>query len=211
MAPKVTDEHIEARKEQILMAALQCFAEKGHTTTIKDICAKSGLSTGAVYSYFGSKEEILEALREWGKQQNEAAFFPSLPQDSTAREAITQVLRAFIQRCKDPAIQTAIRADVMFMAEALTNETVAALGCNEYEQMMETIIAMVAGARDSGCTNPDVDTRAVAEALFALVAGMHTQLIVNPKLDLDAYARAVEALVFSDYWKSDAGPACKEP
>src|ERR687892_1283375 len=61
--PKVTEEHLAARRRQILDAALVCFSRRGfHQTSMQAIFEESGLSPGAVYRYFKSKEEIVEAI-----------------------------------------------------------------------------------------------------------------------------------------------------
>jgi AcrR family transcriptional regulator len=53
----------EARPDEVLDAALQLFIEKGFANTrVEDISARAGLSKGAVYLYFPSKEAILEGL-----------------------------------------------------------------------------------------------------------------------------------------------------
>jgi AcrR family transcriptional regulator len=53
----------EARKARILAAARRVFAEHPYErVTMRQIIAESGLSTGGVYWYFQSKEEILAAL-----------------------------------------------------------------------------------------------------------------------------------------------------
>ena len=55
--PKVSDAHVEARRQQILEAASACFARQGfHQTSVQDICKEAGLSAGAVYRYFPGKE-----------------------------------------------------------------------------------------------------------------------------------------------------------
>jgi AcrR family transcriptional regulator len=55
----------EARPDEILDAALEEFSAKGfETARLDDIAAKAGLSKGAVYLYFDSKEAILNALIE---------------------------------------------------------------------------------------------------------------------------------------------------
>ena len=55
MAPKVSEEHMEERRNQILDAAVATFSHKGfHQTTIEDIRLEAGLSRGAVYHYFKS-------------------------------------------------------------------------------------------------------------------------------------------------------------
>jgi TetR/AcrR family fatty acid metabolism transcriptional regulator len=61
MSPK-TDVS-EERKIQILEAAKQAFAKKGiHKTRMSDIAESSGLSKGALYWYFDSKDAIILAL-----------------------------------------------------------------------------------------------------------------------------------------------------
>ena len=63
--PKISEVQRESRREQILEAALACFSEDGfHQTGMADIVKRSGMSHGAVYVYFQSKEDIIEALAD---------------------------------------------------------------------------------------------------------------------------------------------------
>jgi AcrR family transcriptional regulator len=63
--PRVSDSHKQARRRQILEAARSCFAKRGYqTTTVRDLEAASGLSSGAIFNYFASKQEIFLALAE---------------------------------------------------------------------------------------------------------------------------------------------------
>ena len=60
--PKISDEKRAARRAQILGAAWTCFQKEGlHATTMDDIIKASGLSAGAVYSYYPSKDELILA------------------------------------------------------------------------------------------------------------------------------------------------------
>ena len=53
----------EARPDEVLDAALDLFIEKGFAATrVEDIAKRAGLSKGAVYLYFPSKEKILEGI-----------------------------------------------------------------------------------------------------------------------------------------------------
>lgn len=53
----------EARPDEVLDAALDLFIEKGFASTrVEDIAARAGLSKGAVYLYFPSKEAVLEGI-----------------------------------------------------------------------------------------------------------------------------------------------------
>jgi TetR/AcrR family transcriptional regulator, transcriptional repressor of aconitase len=68
--PKVSQEHLERRRQQILDAATDCFARQGfHATSMQDIFRASGLSAGAVYRYFPSKNSLIKAIAE--KMMNE--------------------------------------------------------------------------------------------------------------------------------------------
>ena len=58
-----SDELSEERQKQILDAAIMEFARHGfHQTRMEDIARASGLSKGAVYLYYKSKDAIIAAL-----------------------------------------------------------------------------------------------------------------------------------------------------
>lgn len=58
--PKVPPEHMQARRDQIARAAIGEFAERGiHSTSMARIITASGLSAGAIYTHFSSKDEII--------------------------------------------------------------------------------------------------------------------------------------------------------
>ena len=53
----------ETRREHILEAATSVFARLGvHTARMDDIVQEAGLSKGAVYWYFASKDEIIKSI-----------------------------------------------------------------------------------------------------------------------------------------------------
>lgn len=53
----------EQRRDQICDAALELFLEKGFaSTTIRDICARSGINQASIYDYIANKNDILRRL-----------------------------------------------------------------------------------------------------------------------------------------------------
>ncbi len=63
--PRVSQEHRAARRAEIIDAALRCFTRSGYrSTTMADIITESGLSAGAIYGYFGGKQELLVAVAD---------------------------------------------------------------------------------------------------------------------------------------------------
>jgi len=90
--PKTSAAAKEARRTQILDAAVRCFARHGYyATTIEDLVAETGLSRGALYLYYPSKEAIYLAISErWGCGLEEAIRARLTPDLSPA--AILQVV-----------------------------------------------------------------------------------------------------------------------
>jgi TetR/AcrR family transcriptional regulator, transcriptional repressor of aconitase len=61
--PKISEERRLERRGQILGAARRCFAEHGYDgATVVKLEAATGLSRGAIFNYFGSKEELFIEL-----------------------------------------------------------------------------------------------------------------------------------------------------
>ena len=61
--PRVSEEHLAARRAQIVDAARRCFTRNGfHRTSMQDVLREAELSAGAVYRYFPSKESLIAAI-----------------------------------------------------------------------------------------------------------------------------------------------------
>ena len=91
--PKLTEEAKEARKEAILGAARRCFADYGYEgATVARLEDATGLSRGAIFNWYGTKEELFLALAD-----ADAARFASMWID----RGFEEVLRALL--VEDPA------------------------------------------------------------------------------------------------------------
>src|SRR5437763_1232121 len=98
--PKVSAEHRESRRAEILCAARRRFAREGfHATSMQDILDESGMSAGAVYTYFPSKTEIISAIAA----ENVASLLEALNTDAcddlTVADVVIAAVHAF--RAKD--------------------------------------------------------------------------------------------------------------
>jgi AcrR family transcriptional regulator len=61
--PKVSEEHKQARREQILAGAQRVFAEHGYEgATVARLEEETGLSRGAIFNYFENKEALFVEL-----------------------------------------------------------------------------------------------------------------------------------------------------
>src|SRR5580693_3423434 len=62
---RFTETQKEGRRQEILAAALRCFARNGfHSTTIADVVRESGVSQGTFYLYFQTKDDVIAALAD---------------------------------------------------------------------------------------------------------------------------------------------------
>jgi AcrR family transcriptional regulator len=80
--PKLTPETQHARRERILDAAERSFARAGfHRCTMQEICREAGISPGALYVYFSSKEELIAGIveRDRNKLASELAELKNAP------------------------------------------------------------------------------------------------------------------------------------
>lgn len=94
----------EARPDEVLDAALGLFMEKGFAATrVEDIARRAGLSKGAVYLYFPSKEAILEGLvRRAILPVAQSALSTLDAYEGDPRVIIAMVIRMLGTRFSDP-------------------------------------------------------------------------------------------------------------
>ncbi|UII54335.1 TetR/AcrR family transcriptional regulator [Cytobacillus spongiae] len=65
MSPRVSKQHKELRRANILAAAKKVFIQIGYErTTMKHIMDEANVSRGGLYQYFSNKEAVFEALLE---------------------------------------------------------------------------------------------------------------------------------------------------
>src|SRR5688572_3481317 len=95
---RVNQEIRDARREEILVAAVRVFASKGFgLAKIADIASEAGLSHGLVYHYFDSKEEVFAAIVD-SMFERVRAEFASLP-GATPMARIEAAVARQIDRC----------------------------------------------------------------------------------------------------------------
>jgi AcrR family transcriptional regulator len=63
MAPPSDSERAEARRQQVLDAAAQCFRAHGfHGASMAEIARTAGMSPGHIYNLFDNKEDLIAAI-----------------------------------------------------------------------------------------------------------------------------------------------------
>jgi AcrR family transcriptional regulator len=180
--PKVSEEHLAARRRQILDAALVCFSRGGfHQTSMQQIFEESGLSPGAVYRYFKGKEEIVEAIAA----ETFGGFAAALQTGPRGRpgEIFERLLDAIdAVELRDQRMRLALQV----WGEAMVNPRVATFVRGAVDGLRERIAAEL--------DSPDPD--ATARVLVALAQGAVVQRdLYGADFDADEFRRAALAIL----------------
>lgn len=98
----------DARPAEIVSAALALFAEKGFSAArMEDIAARAGVSKGALYLYFPTKEDLFRAVVREAVVPNIAALQAQL---EAADLPFAEILRAFLPRFAEIVVHMRIGA-----------------------------------------------------------------------------------------------------
>jgi len=177
------------RKSQILDAAARVFARLGlDRARMDDIVKESGLSKGALYWYFKSKDDIIVALLVSVFEQ-ELADLRALPEDGgSARERLEAFTEQTIANLK-PLVKL-MPVLYEFYALALRNKAVRKALKIQFEHYMELMEPLIEQGIQQGEFGP-VDVREAAIAAGAIVEGTLLLWVFAPNLvRLDAQLRA---------------------
>src|SRR6185437_11512794 len=193
--PKISEKRRESRRDQVLAAALDCFSENGfHQTGMADIVRRSGMSHGAVYVYFSSKEDIIEALAD-DRHQREAMLGSVAGHAKNPIEALHGLVRAYAAWAGDPAGEARRRVGINGWAEALRNQRVHARVIDGIRGPQAMIADLVEQAQRMELMSRDLDADAVARCLIALFQGFVLQVAWGEKIDIDGCVAAIDRML----------------
>jgi AcrR family transcriptional regulator len=167
------------RRDQIVAAALRCFAREGfHATTMQHVIRESGLSAGAVYRYFPSKNALVVAGASgvMAGARDVLARMAERPEQVRPEDVVADLLESVLASVGDGPDMT--RVAVSVWAEALRDEELARLAGEMYGDVRGQLEALSRGWVETGVLAPGTDPVAVSRTLFALVPGFVLQRLL---------------------------------
>ncbi|MBD3223864.1 MAG: TetR family transcriptional regulator [Caldithrix sp.] len=194
MSPRVIDK--EAKKQQIVNAAIQVFARNGIVKTkMIDIADTAGIGKGTIYEYFRSKEEIFvtafnhiyDGMADRIEVELASITDPALK----LKLVIEESLRALFEEHKD-------FAGIMleFWAEAIRNNDERTLQSIQLDNIYEhyrTILSQIINEGIQKGVFKTVDAFSTAAIIIAAMDGIMLQWILAPEV-IDVY-KSAEALM----------------
>ncbi|MFJ5137417.1 TetR/AcrR family transcriptional regulator [Streptomyces sp. NPDC088707] len=196
---RVSQEHLDARRRQILDGAARCFARNGfHATSMQDVLGEVGLSAGAVYRYFRGKDEIIAAIATEAFAGIRSAFEEAskATPPPTPDVLIGAVLRLFLEeRIEGADRQAFARLIIQVWTETLRNDQLARTLAEGYNGMRVVWADLVALYKKSGILSADVPADHVARTLIAVVQGFIAQQALFGDVAVDVLEDGLRGLM----------------
>jgi len=193
--PKVSLEHSDTRRRQILDAALHCFSKQGfHRTTMKDIVKVSGLSAGAIYNYFSAKGDIVDAIAQ-ERHASENALLAAASAGSDKPLDLQGLARAFFGSFAGTENRESRRVGVEVWAEALRNPDVLKIVRRGVDEPRRLLARIIGECQERDELPSKIDPDGFARVLIAIFQGFVLQQAWDPETDGEEYLAAVDVLL----------------
>lgn len=192
MARTRNDELHKLRRTQVLRAAADGFARKGiHQTTMQEICEASGISAGALYRYFPTKESIIVAFAE-AERTEAAKLFSHLDSSQNIVSALTEIIPELVNGLTD---ENYGRLTLEVAAEATRNPAVKAAFDQNETELSERLYAALLSGQAAGHIDPELDRDSVVFLLIALFDGIAGRAAFSQHVNRRRLASGVDHLL----------------
>jgi AcrR family transcriptional regulator len=185
--PRVSQDHLHARRRQILDGARECFARHGYEgATVRRLEEATGLSRGAIFHHFKDKESLFLALAE-----DDALRMA----DVVAEQGLVQVMRDLLAGRADSGTEwLGTRLEVS--RRLRTDPDFRSRWARRSEQLTGATRARLRRQRDACKLRDDVDVAVLAAYLELVLEGLVSHLAMGlPADDLDRVLDLVEESV----------------
>ncbi|SUC82666.1 Uncharacterized HTH-type transcriptional regulator yfiR [Pannonibacter phragmitetus] len=196
--PRISPEKLEERRQQIRAAAARCFARKGiQATTMREIFAEAGLSAGAVYNYYRTKDDLIaDGITASTAESAEAI--------TAAAEVLSfdEVIGQFLADLKAAASDGRARATPMIHAEVAVRPDLLKIFQEGRSRIRDALRAQLARTR------PDLlpqETATLAGFVLAFYQGLVSEAALGSLPDLAAM-HGIIRLVLSQYGRAPDAP-----
>ena len=151
---------------------MACFSRQGYrATSMEDIVRESGLSVGAIYTYYASKEDLFLALAERRTEETLEVLKDLFAQPGPLAEKLGLAVDFFFGQLEDHLAPIA-RVGMEFWSEASRSQKVLDSHCERVDSIRRFLQHLMSKAQESGEVRADVDVESTVELVMALHDGM---------------------------------------
>jgi AcrR family transcriptional regulator len=214
--PRVSAAHEQEVRDRILTAALRVFSEKGyHNATIADVVRESGLSVGAIYTYFTGKDELIRLSCDQIATRGLDQLAERLAPATTTAERMAIAIRLYVESIDEyedaPGQITLLQAWAEADREPVVREMLSA----RRERLVGAGRFILAQGVATGELPAWIDVDAVTRGFLALLDGLLLQRVEagagSRPADLERRALAVLELLIAAGSERPSVPTVPEP
>jgi AcrR family transcriptional regulator len=186
--PRVSEDHLAARRQEILAAARTCFARFGNEgATVRRLEVATGLSRGAIFHHFRDKESLFLAVAE-----DDAAAMV----ETVAGNGLVQVMRDLLARAAEPETAGWLGTQLEVSRRLRTDPEFARQWRKRSAAVGEATRERLRRQREAGVLRDDVPLDVLAQLLELAYDGLVLHLAMGrPAHDLDRVLDLVEEAV----------------
>ena len=157
--------------EKLLESAAFLFLEKGYdAVSVNDICKHAGVSKGAFYHYFETKQTLFLTLMDnWSSAMMQSSLSQPIATDIRVDEALTIMPYQF--RSAFTAVPKGFPILVDFWRQAMGDPKIWKTAIEPYRYFMNFFIRIVEAGQKDGSIREDADSHDLARLLVAVAMG----------------------------------------
>ncbi len=190
----------EHNRRALLAAARLIVARDGHRARLEEIAERAGLTTGAVYSLFGSKNGLLVALVTDCLGPHYDGVEQAVPAGMGLAEAVEVFARHYRRLCDDPDALRHLSFEISLQDLALRDPELAPRLAASVRAHEERLAALLSGRLHDGHALTARQARRLATALRALLVGLSQGVVLGLTENApgDYFAASARALITPD-------------
>jgi AcrR family transcriptional regulator len=170
--PKVVPEYKKIAKEKIIRAAYTVFTSKGYQkTTMDDVANEVGVSKASLYSYFKSKEEILQTVIKETLNLSFTNFFDN--KDSL--DSLEDLYRYIVE------FEDEIHLNFEMTSLSSHNKKISVVNKDLYEKKLKTLTKFIERNQIKG----NIQTNINAYTLAHLFNGIYIDICMQLSIGID--------------------------
>ncbi|MER7057538.1 TetR/AcrR family transcriptional regulator [Streptomyces sp. NPDC000351] len=187
----------ERNRRALLDAAFQVVSRDGHRARLDEIAERAGLTTGAVYSLFGSKGGLVAALVTDYLRPHYEEIERVIPAEMDLLEAVEAFARYYRRSCDAPAAISALSLQITLLDMALHDPELGSQLAASAQTQESHLIALFTGRSHNGKTVTSHQAQRLVTGLRALFVGLTQGVILGlaPGADEQYFADTACALV----------------
>ncbi|MDF5759415.1 TetR/AcrR family transcriptional regulator [Spongiactinospora sp. TRM90649] len=169
----------ERNRRALLDAAFQVISRDGYRARLEEIAERADLTTGAVYSLFGSKNNLVVAMVTDYQRPRYEEIEQAVPAGADLLEAVDGFARYYRRSCDAPDALPALSLQITLMDMSLHDPELRARIAASVQTQERHLIALFAGRSRGGGTVTSHQAQRLATALRALFVGLSQGVILG--------------------------------